>query len=257
MKTVPEAKRNVTSAAALEKLQEVSEMTINRRDRRKQEIYHRIYVAAIELLCERDFDAVTVEMITEAADVGKGTFFNHFASKEEVIAAHFQETRNLLIHALESPTPDIQERIDPEAYEHGVEPGPIWKRFVGTTYFAAARDGRNRRLVRTLLSLSISNEKVRLASLSMKAQLVELIVAYMREGQKTGEFRLDFSPEQLAAFTRNLYFSTQLAWAQSDDDSQFVDYVAPIIAMAWYAVRRQPPFSPSSVAPFTASSESK
>ncbi len=212
-------------------------MTLTRRDRRRKEIYDRIYHSAIDLLCLRDFDSVTVEAITEAADVGKGTFFRYFASKEEVISAHFIETRDLLVHALRDPKPEIQELIDPEAYAHEVKPGPIWRRLVGTTYLAAQRDGRSRRLIRTLLSLSVSNDGVREASLSLKAQIVETLVAYLREGQSSGEFRDDFSPELLAAFTRNLYFSTQFAWAQSDDDSRFLDHVAPTLVLAWYAVR--------------------
>jgi AcrR family transcriptional regulator len=37
------------------------------------------------LIAERGFPNVTVEDITEAADVGKGTFFNYFATKDHVL----------------------------------------------------------------------------------------------------------------------------------------------------------------------------
>lgn len=214
------------------------DLPVTRRDRKRQEMYNRIYRSAIELLSLREFDSVTVEEITEAADVGKGTFFRHFASKEAVIAAYFEETRDLLVHALEDPEPELQDRISPEAYGHGVHPGPIWKRFVGTTYLAASRDGRSHRLIRTLLALSAANDTVRAASLSAKAQLVQTITAYMKEGQRTGEFRADFAPEALASFTRNLYYGTQLAWAQTDDDSRFENHIASSIALAWFAVRK-------------------
>ena len=197
----------------------------------------RIYKAAIELLCERDFDAVTVETITEAADVGKGTFFNYFASKEAVIADYYAETGTLLEEALLNPGTELQDRIDPEAYGHGVKPGPIWKRFVGTTYLAAERDGRNRKLARTLLSLSISNDAVRQASLAVRDKVIATIIAFVEEGQRTGEFRPDYPASEIGNFLRNLYYSTQLVWVQSDGPSPFEDHLSANIVLAWYAVQ--------------------
>ena len=49
-----------------------------RRERRRLETRDRLYRAALELFGERGFLETTVEDITEAADVGKGTFFNYF-----------------------------------------------------------------------------------------------------------------------------------------------------------------------------------
>ncbi len=39
----------------------------------------------MQLVAERGLPNVTVEDITEAADVGKGTFFNYFESKDQVL----------------------------------------------------------------------------------------------------------------------------------------------------------------------------
>src|SRR5579863_2125992 len=57
-----------------------------RRERRRVEIRDRIYQAALQLFAERGFLETTVADITEAADVGKGTFFNYFPTKEHVLA---------------------------------------------------------------------------------------------------------------------------------------------------------------------------
>ncbi|HEX2776577.1 MAG TPA: helix-turn-helix domain-containing protein, partial [Candidatus Acidoferrales bacterium] len=46
----------------------------NRRERRRLETRERIYRAALQIFAERGYLETTVEDITEAADVGKGTF---------------------------------------------------------------------------------------------------------------------------------------------------------------------------------------
>jgi AcrR family transcriptional regulator len=57
----------------------------SRRERKKQETHMRLLRCAWQLFRERGYDDTTVEQITEAADVGKGTFFNYFATKQAVI----------------------------------------------------------------------------------------------------------------------------------------------------------------------------
>jgi len=58
-----------------------------RRERRQHSTRRAIFEAAIRMFSERGFDAPTIEQIAAAADVGKGTFYNYFASKEEVLVA--------------------------------------------------------------------------------------------------------------------------------------------------------------------------
>src|SRR5271157_4950198 len=58
---------------------------MGRRQRRAAETRVRLFRCALQLIAERGFPNVTVEDITEAADVGKGTFFNYFESKEHVL----------------------------------------------------------------------------------------------------------------------------------------------------------------------------
>ena len=58
---------------------------MGRRQRRAAETRLRLFRCALQLFAERGFPNVTVEDITEAADVGKGTFFNYFESKDHVL----------------------------------------------------------------------------------------------------------------------------------------------------------------------------
>src|SRR5271168_5392991 len=62
-----------------------------RRERRRVEIRERLFRAALALFAERGYLETTVEDITDAADVGKGTFFNYFPTKEHVLATYGAE----------------------------------------------------------------------------------------------------------------------------------------------------------------------
>ncbi|MGA4275663.1 TetR/AcrR family transcriptional regulator [Ralstonia nicotianae] len=55
--------------------------------RRKQETRARLLHAALLLLSEKNIERVAINEITEAADVGFGSFYNHFESKEGLFAA--------------------------------------------------------------------------------------------------------------------------------------------------------------------------
>src|ERR1700682_578592 len=58
----------------------------DRRQRRSADIRERLFRAALALFAQKGFLETTVEDITEAADVGKGTFFNYFPTKEHILA---------------------------------------------------------------------------------------------------------------------------------------------------------------------------
>src|SRR6478672_2583109 len=64
-----------------------SQVLPDRRQRRSADIRERLFRAALGLFAKKGFAETTVEDITEAADLGKGTFFNYFPSKEHVLMA--------------------------------------------------------------------------------------------------------------------------------------------------------------------------
>src|SRR5215831_19690694 len=59
----------------------------SRRERRSLELRERLFRSALDLFAHKGFAETTVEDITEAADVGKGTFFNYFPSKDHILLA--------------------------------------------------------------------------------------------------------------------------------------------------------------------------
>src|SRR6202521_3279339 len=75
--------------------------TSNRRQRRSADIRERLFRAALDLFAQRGFAETTVEDITEAADVGKGTFFNYFPSKDHILLAFGEMQLSKLEAAIE------------------------------------------------------------------------------------------------------------------------------------------------------------
>jgi AcrR family transcriptional regulator len=64
----------------------------NRHGRRRQRTREAIIAAAAETFLRKGVASTTVADITEAADVGYGTFYNHFPSLSHVISAVAEET---------------------------------------------------------------------------------------------------------------------------------------------------------------------
>ena len=64
-------------------------MSAQRPDRRVRRTRHRLKEALLELIDERDYDAITIQEITDRADVGRSTFYSHFGSKEDLLFSGF------------------------------------------------------------------------------------------------------------------------------------------------------------------------
>jgi AcrR family transcriptional regulator len=71
--------------------------------RRRRETRSRLLAAALELMAEKGMEGVAINEITEAADVGFGSFYNHFESKEAIYAE--------LLHWVFEDFADAMERV--------------------------------------------------------------------------------------------------------------------------------------------------
>lgn len=56
-----------------------------RRERKKEETRQKLLDVSFRLFVEQGYDNTTVDQITERADIGKGTFYNYFPSKEAIL----------------------------------------------------------------------------------------------------------------------------------------------------------------------------
>ncbi|MHC4115890.1 MAG: TetR/AcrR family transcriptional regulator [Planctomycetota bacterium] len=76
----------------------------NRTQRRVVRTRRRLKEAALGVFSEKSVDAATVEEITSKADLGKGTLYQHFEDKEEIVVTLIEEAVEHLIERIRAYT---------------------------------------------------------------------------------------------------------------------------------------------------------
>lgn len=67
-------------------------MTEDRRARRREQTRAKLVAATKTLIAQQGVDNTRIQEITDEADVGFGSFYNHFASKEAIVEAVLADT---------------------------------------------------------------------------------------------------------------------------------------------------------------------
>jgi AcrR family transcriptional regulator len=173
-----------------------------RRERRSAETRERLFRSALDLFARKGFTETTVEDITEAADVGKGTFFNYFPSKDHILLAFGEMQLAKLQSAVE------------EARRSG-EPMPQFLRSLGVRM--TQEPIRNPGVVRTLLQAYLSSTPVREAMLDLQKRVHALHTEIVQLGQERGEIRKDLPATEIAQVFRQTIFGTLLLWSLYGD----------------------------------------
>jgi AcrR family transcriptional regulator len=72
----------------------------NRTQRRVSKTRNRLLKAALSTFAAVGTEAATIEMITQRADLGKGTFYRHFADKSEIVGVLIEQCTDDLVGAI-------------------------------------------------------------------------------------------------------------------------------------------------------------
>jgi len=73
------------------------------RDRRVARTHRALREALIGLMLERGWEGFTIQDVCDRADVGRSTFYLHFADKEDLLVSGFQQLGGALREQLVSP----------------------------------------------------------------------------------------------------------------------------------------------------------
>jgi AcrR family transcriptional regulator len=69
----------------------VSDHAENRAERRKRQTRERLIQAARQVLFQHGYEKLSIKAVTDCADLGYGTFYLHFADKDEIVWAVIYE----------------------------------------------------------------------------------------------------------------------------------------------------------------------
>lgn len=149
-----------------------------------------IFEAARQVISERGFDGAKMEEIAARAGVGKGTLYNFFPSKEELLLSlvteNFERIRDLVnaeTEAAGDPWATLEAgwrtlllRVFPELASQWNFSYQLW------SFLARNADARTRLFAQWR---------------TMYTERERQIVAAIRAGQASGDFRSDVAPERL------------------------------------------------------------
>ncbi len=88
----------------------------SRHERRRLQTRQRLIQTTLQLVLEKGYDAISIQDITDRADLGRGTFYIHFKDKEDVVWAAFQD----LFQALEQEAHQRLDRSIPQVEYYGL-----------------------------------------------------------------------------------------------------------------------------------------
>ncbi len=170
---------------------------MGRRERKAAETRLKLFRCALQLFAEHGFPNVTVEDITEAADVGKGTFFNYFESKDHVLGVMAEIQLGKVRAALEeaeSGKRSVQSVLHNLFTRVGEEPGrsPELARALLSSFLAST--------VREPLARNMSDGR------RMAGRIIEI-------GQERGEIEPKLKKEQVALYFQQTFMGTLLLWS--------------------------------------------
>jgi len=192
----------------------------NRRQRRAAETRVRLFRCALELIAERGLANVTVEDVTEAADVGKGTFFNYFPSKDHVLGVMAEiQVGKMREAALSAANTKQTIRV-------------VLHRLVRRL---AEEPGRSPRLARALISSFLSSECVRgilKRNMALGRKTLEEVIA---AGQRRGEIDPRLKRKKVALQVLQAVIGTVLMWSLHEERPLAV-WMEDSFQHAWRAI---------------------
>jgi AcrR family transcriptional regulator len=146
----------------------------------------------------------TVEDITEAADVGKGTFFNYFPTKEHVLATYGAER---------------VARVERALQEARRTTGPVMDVLRGLAEGIAGQAAESLALIRAIYAAHLSCTAVR-DELQVRMNTARRLLAQIiRLAQERGEVRTDISAMVLGRQVQTVFHGVMASWSLNPSGS--------------------------------------
>jgi AcrR family transcriptional regulator len=166
------------------------------REQRKQLLKDEIFRIALKLFKEKGYENVTVEEITSACGIAKGTFFNYFSKKEHILL-YLGESQ---LELLESSIDKNQHIIDVKLRIESIFADLL-------SIYIHQEELMKYLLVEMVKSAIIINEE----SKSIK-MLQDTLALLIREAKSQKQFTSKWDPELISSVIIGVYFQTLMNW---------------------------------------------
>ena len=174
---------------------------LSRRERRKLELRGRMLEAALTLFDERGVHATKVADICARADVAQKTFFNHFASKGQLLRELAEEASQQLLAQIE------------DARKHGRSTRDRLERFFGgVAERAAVANSAHRELLTELIHAIHESGTEPDQARRLHAAFGNLV----NDGLAAGDVTPRHAPETLTEVVMGAYYALMFNWANLD-----------------------------------------
>lgn len=168
------------------------------RERKKRATRARIIEAAVRMFGQRGLEAPTVEEIAAAAETGKGTIYNYFRTKEEIVVAYMV---------------GVEERLQAKAHKLARRRGSLASLLTDFAWTHLKLKAPQRDFVRVVMT------QVALAPPEMVPYVVALqrvtdppLIELFSELQAQGALRRDVHIEDLVTIFETLQMGFTLVW---------------------------------------------
>jgi len=171
-----------------------------RRERKKRETREKIFNSAIKLFKEHGFEGTTIDMISEEADVARGTIFLHFTSKEAILANWGYER----LHEIEERRDEWD--IDDDCKAKVLR---IYKIMNEVTI-------NNFDFIKVVVESSMKHRKVLESEKNMYFELRQLFADLIEDAQEKKQLKAKFNPLVAANMLENIYYNALYDWVRSE-----------------------------------------
>ncbi|MCU1305498.1 MAG: transcriptional regulator [Acidobacteriaceae bacterium] len=187
-----------------------------RRQRRREETEQRILSAAVRLFEKQGYTSTTVEQITEAADVGKGTFFNYFPSKDHILLSLF----GMLRVEFEQLEQEAQKVTDVRAH---------LRAFARRIVTAHGRPN----ILRNVIGIAMTEPLIGTAFESLVKRARGAVTRILEQGLRMNQVRTDVSVEILARNFQQFIFGTQVLYNINGGKEDLQEWLDVMFELFW------------------------
>ncbi|MET9499406.1 TetR/AcrR family transcriptional regulator [Streptomyces sp. NPDC006552] len=172
---------------------------MGRRERSKQRVREGLYASALSLFAEQGYERTTIDQIAERADVARGTFFNYFQRKEDIVLAWADKRRQHLVSTMEQsprgPHDDVTVYLE------------------RCMSILAEFNERERDVVPAMLAAWVRSGR----PIFEEPYTAEIFADIIETGRARGDIAPDVDPARVGNMLRDAYLGHLYRWSQAPE----------------------------------------